>query len=198
MALRPLRVELMRQERPWSTWEAKLCAVQGAALDVDPGVLNIHAGSRVVHLPGLNGKPDQDLSWMMAGHKVNEQANHQGEFGGFLPQAAIKFALPTTDPSYNDVMTASRQCYQGLVTLIRRSHAGFWSQPHCHLRDPLSYLQDRYQLSAEGLLFLTSALIWINNVACCQVPLASLQAYVWPSAATPPHNKNNKQYIFPN
>ena len=138
---------------------------------------------------------------MIVGHKCSEVATARGEFGGFLPAKCVQWALPlpgatshpVTQMSYQSVQELSRCCYTGLLTVIRKSHPGFWAIPHCHVKDPGWYAQDQFGLTVDGLMFLTCCLSWTSAVACGKLPLAAAQAYVRPAAATLPHKQQKQQ-----
>lgn len=202
MMSRPTRGDLKERRCAWSQWEAKLAPMQEAAWGVDAGVLNYHCGRKDVPSAGLTGRPDQDLSWIIAANAVSEQANERGEFGSFVPQNAVRFAL-ADQPAHRrqNIAEVSKQCYQGLVLMIRRSHPGFWMNRGCHARDLGMYQQDPCQLSVDALMFLTGCLQWTKDVTEGRFPLSAFQSFVQPSAATSldscPTKKKKPQKLLP-
>ena len=171
---------------PWSSKEATLAPMQSAVFKVSPQSLQDWCGTLTVNFPGLTGKPDWDIGWIVA-TMTSMVPGPRGEFG-FMPHASDhQFAVPEAPALLRDqVMEQARKCYEGLVNLIRRCHPGFWLVPGSTVYDFAPYVEDPHKLSADALMFLTGCLQWVKLLVDGRFSRAAFQAYVQPSAGTPP------------
>lgn len=142
--------------------------------------------------PGLGGSPtgpQQNRSYIIIGlnlHYGDEDALKRRAAAGDLglqvceenPDRTPVVMLPEPEVRRSEAQLKASRCVVGLVALLRCSVPGFW-RCEWSRKDLKDFLNDKYKLSMDAVLFLTGVLKWAQIVQAGGFLHDSYLAFVW-------------------
>ena len=191
---RPSRALLEKAGIEPSAWDSSFFLGNTGILMIDREQLRRDAVSPGP-LPGLCGSPKRNRSYIITG-----LALHWGEVDGdvglmrrkatgdlglqtcaVFPDLTPEVQLPGPEGRRSQVQTRASKCVVGLVKLLRVSVPGFWSCEWSRY-DLDDFLQDRYRLSMDAVVYLTGVLKWAMIVREGRFLHDTYLAHVWAQA----------------
>ena len=189
--IRPSRATMQKDGVQPSVWDLAFFPGNTDILEIDldqfrQGVLSPGP------FPGLGGSPtgpQQNRSYIIIGMKL-----HYGDEDDLVRRAAAGdlglqiceedpdctpvVRLPEPENHRSEALMKASRCVVGLVALLRCSVPGFWRRKWSRF-DLQDFMDDKYKLSMDAVLYLTGVLKWCQIVQAGGFLHDSYLAFVW-------------------